>query len=186
MSEPAFKYLTVGEFLIWDDGTDRRYQLVRGVVVAMAPPLEAHGTIVGNAARGIGNRLRRPWRVVVETGVRLPERDDTFYQADLVVTCAPPKVGARWIAEPRVIVEVLSPSTADHDRSEKLDDYQALPSVSEIVIVFSDRRRVQLWRRRPGFWQVEDLIGDAELRLESVEVALPLVELYQDVALESA
>ena len=45
MAEPAEKRWTVEEFLAWDDGTDHRYELVDGEVVAMAPPSEAHGTI---------------------------------------------------------------------------------------------------------------------------------------------
>ena len=48
MAEPAGKRWTLEEFLTWDDGTDRRYELVEGHVVAMAPPSEAHGTIVAN------------------------------------------------------------------------------------------------------------------------------------------
>jgi Uma2 family endonuclease len=45
MAEPAEKRWTVEEFLAWDDGTDRRYELVAGQIVAMAPPSEAHATI---------------------------------------------------------------------------------------------------------------------------------------------
>ena len=48
MAEPAEKRWTVEEFLAWDDGTDRRYELVSGQIVAMAPPSEAHAAIVSN------------------------------------------------------------------------------------------------------------------------------------------
>ena len=111
-TRPADLSMSLAEFLDWDDGTDTRYELIDGRPRAMAPPIEAHGTVVANLARHIGNRLKPPCRVVVEAGITPLDRADTWYQADLVVTCAPAERGARAIAQPRLIVEVLSPSTA--------------------------------------------------------------------------
>ena len=131
----------------------------------MAPPSEAHATIVPNLAMAIRHQLRPPYRLLGEFGVRLEGRDDSFYQCDLAVTCAPADAGRRYVAEPILIAEVLSPSTQLHDRGRKLDDYRQLPSVQEILLVASEQRRVQHWRRDGPRWIVEDLIGDAELRL---------------------
>jgi Uma2 family endonuclease len=168
MAEPAEKRWTVEEFLAWDDGTDRRYELVGGQIVAMAPPSEAHAAIVANLTLRIGSQLRPPCRVLGEFGVRLPGRDDSFYQFDLAVTCAAADPARRYIAEPEMIIEVLSPSTALHDRGRKLDHYRQLPALKEILLVASEERRVQHWRRRGARWVVDDLIGDADLRLATV------------------
>ena len=89
MAEPAEKRWTVDEFLAWDDGSDRRHELVDGQIVAMAPPSEAHAAIVSNLGATIHSQLRPPCRVLTEFGIRLADRDDRFYQADLAVTCAP-------------------------------------------------------------------------------------------------
>jgi len=179
MAEPAEKRWTVEEFLAWDDGTDRRYELVDGRIVAMAPPSEAHGTIVANLAAELRNRLRPPCRVVGEAGVVPADRDDSYYQTDLLVTCAPPERGRRHPVDPVLIVEVLSPSTADHDRGRKVEDYSRLPSVQEILLVSSEERRVRSWRRDGPRWIVEDLIGEAELRLETVPDPIPLAAIYE-------
>jgi Uma2 family endonuclease len=56
MAEPAEKRWTVEEFLDWDDGTDRRHELVDGRIVSMTPPSETHGTIVMNLGRAIGGQ----------------------------------------------------------------------------------------------------------------------------------
>ena len=154
MAERARKLMSAAEFLEWDDGTDTRYELIDGRARAMAPPIEAHGTVVANLARHIGNRLKPPCRVVVEAGIIPVDRADTWCQADLVVTCAPLERGARAIAEPRLIVEVLSPSTAAHDRGVKLADYRKLASV-ELLLVASEDRHVGLaapraWLEGPG------------------------------------
>jgi Uma2 family endonuclease len=179
MAEPAEKRWTVEEFLAWDDGTDRRYELVDGRIMAMAPPSEAHAAIVANLGGELRSRLRPPCRVLGEFGVRLPDRGDSFYQFDLAVTCAPADPGRRYIAEPELIVEVLSPSTMLHDRGRKLDHYRELPSLKEILLVASEERRVQHWRRDGTRWVVDDLIGDADLRLTTVPDPIPLAAIYE-------
>jgi Uma2 family endonuclease len=130
MAEPTVKRMSLAEFLEWDDGTDTRYELIDGRRRAMAPPIEAHGTIVANLAAIIRPRLKPPSRVVVEAGIIAADRADTWYEADLVVTCAAAEHGARAIAEPRLIIEVLPASTAAHDRGVKLADYRKLPRSS--------------------------------------------------------
>jgi len=173
--------MSLAEFLEWDDGTDTRYELSGGRLLAMAPPSEAHGVVVMNLGRQIGNRLKPPCRVVAEAGILVPGRKDTWYQADLAVTCAPPTRGARHVTDPVLVVEVLSP-TAPHDRGTKLVDYREIASVREILLVASDSRRVELWRREGARWIVETLIGDAGLRLEAIEADLPLSAIYENVA----
>ena len=69
-----------------------------------------------------------------------------------------------------MLVEVLSPSTVDYDRGRKAYDYRRIPSVQEIVLVASEQRHIVIWRRRGAKWEVEDLIGDAALELETVGV----------------
>jgi Uma2 family endonuclease len=135
VAEPAEERWTVEEFLAWGDGTDRRYELVRGQIVAMAPPGEEHSTIVANLTFELRTRLEPPCRLLGQAGIALPGRDDTFYEADLAVTCAQPQPGRRHAPEPILIAEVLSPSTAAHDRTRKLDDHRRLPSVREILLV---------------------------------------------------
>ena len=182
MPEPAEQRMSLAAFLEWDDGSDTRYELIDGRVRAMAPPVEAHGTIVANLACEIGNRLRRR-RVVVRAGIIPADRADTYYQADVVVTCAPAERGARAIAEPRLIVEVLSPTTAAHDRGVKLADYRKLAAVEQILMVASEDRHVEVWRRAEDGWTVQDLIGDAAIPLAIDAEPLPLAAVYDGVAL---
>jgi Uma2 family endonuclease len=170
--------LSLAEFLDWDDGTDTRYELIDGQVVAMAPPSPRHSVLTGRLARLIGAGLRPPCEVFVEAGIVTPDRPDTYLQADLAVSCRPPGQHERDVAEPVLVVEVESPATVRHDRGLKVDRHRELPSVREILLVASQERRVQLWRREGERWSVEDVIGDATLRLESCGLAIPLADLY--------
>ena len=108
-----------------------------------------------------------------------PDRDDTYYQADLLATCVPPERGRQYPPAPVLIAEVVSQSTAILDHGQKLDDYRQLPSVKEILLVASEERRVQHWRRDGARWVVDDLIGDADLRLAAVPDPIPLRAIYE-------
>ena len=84
------------------------------------------------------------------------------------------------IPAPIVVIEVLSPSTLEHDRGRKAYDYRRIGSVREIVLVSSEQRHIVIWRRRGTKWEVEDLIGDAALELEAVGITIPLTAIYAD------
>ena len=90
MGEPARRAMTADEFLAWDDGTDTRYELFDGAVVAMAPPTHVHGVIVGNAYAAIRMALesRAPCQGVVEAGIRVDAAN--HYKADVAASCAEP------------------------------------------------------------------------------------------------
>ena len=115
----------------------------------------------------------------------IPARRDTFYVADLVVTRALRAPGRCMVAEPVVIVEVLSPSTGPVDRWRKVADYRTLPSVATIIVAFADERRIEVQRRTADDWRVEDLIGQSELELPCCATPVPLEALYRDL-LEAA
>jgi Uma2 family endonuclease len=128
----------------------------------------AHAAIVPNLIGALRPSVRRPC---------------TYYQADVAVSCTPTPATAQYLVHPVLIVEVLSPSTAAHDRTQKLPDYRRIASVQEIVLASSQERRVELWRRKGEKWEVEDLIGEAVLRLDSIRTDVPLSTIYEGVDL---
>jgi Uma2 family endonuclease len=180
MTGVAEKRMTVAAFLSWNDGTDTRYELIDGRPVAMAPAAPSHSVIVANLTHELKSGLQRPCYVGSEAGVEHPGRDDTFYEADIVVSCTPITPGAAALPDPVVVIEVLSPSTIEHDRGRKAYDYRRIPSVQEIVLVASEQRHVVVWRRRGPKWEVEDLIADAVLELDAVGVKIPFAAIYGD------
>jgi Uma2 family endonuclease len=180
MADAAEKRMTVAEFLIWNDSTDTRYELIDGRPVAMAPVTPSHSVIVVNLGHALKSTLKPPCYAGSEAGVERPDRDDTFYEADVVVSCTPIAPGIAAIPDPIIVIEVLSPSTIEHDRGRKAYDYRRIPSVQEIVLVASEQRHIVIWRRRGAKWEVEDLIGDAALELEAVGVQIPFAAIDTD------
>ena len=173
--------MTVAEFLTWNDGTDTRYELIDGRPVAMAPVAAGHSVIAANlghalrveAPRRLVTRAVKPASIVLTVTIRSMRPTSSS-------SCTPVAPGMAVIPDPVVSIEVLSPSTVEHDRGRKAYDYRRIPSVQEIVLVASEQRHVVIWRRRGAKWEVEDLIGDAALELETVGVAIPFAAIYAD------
>ncbi|WP_448189104.1 Uma2 family endonuclease [Azospirillum sp. sgz301742] len=183
MAQPAFKGMTIDDFLDWaDQDPDVKYELVHGQPRAMTGGTEAHSQVGTNLAFEIRSRLKRPCRVIGESSIAREDRDDRYYVADVAVTCSPPEPGRRFMQDPVLIAEVLSDSTALHDRGTKVPDYMQIASVQEILLVDSRAPRAQLWRRDGARWIVEDFTDTATLPLASVGIDLPLPALYEGVA----
>jgi Uma2 family endonuclease len=186
MSEAAVKRMTVSEFLRWEDGTDTRYELRDGVVVAMAPPATAHAFLTARLCASIDGALqwRRSCMVQVKAGIALPERDDTCYVADLAVTRTPPSRGDQLIRDPVLIVEVLSPTTALYDRQVKVANYRCIPSVEEILLIDSASIFAEMLRRDGDRWITEIVRGpQATLSLASIRLTVPMSDLYEGIDL---
>ena len=188
MSEPALRPMTLDEFLRWDDGTDTRYELIGGFPLAMAPPARPQviaARIVARLEEAL--RRRRPCRALVEAGILHPDRADTFFVADIAMTCAPYEPGDQSVDAPLLLIEVLSPSTERHDRRIKLPAYQRIGSLQEIVLIDSDMPFAELYRRQGDIWTVQSIQGiDSLLPFASIGVEIAMAELYEGIAPDSA
>ena len=173
--------MTVGEFLRWDDGTDTRYELVDGEVVAMNPPLAPHARLVVELGVALRSRLPRGCGVYAGGGAVLPGDDHNYRVPDLAVSCVASK--EHWVEEPRLVVEILSKSTQKHDMTGKLAFYRSLPTIEEILLVRFDQRWCELWQRVGDNWSIKDHTGSAELPLRITSASVPLDEIYEPLGL---
>jgi Uma2 family endonuclease len=182
--------MTVEAFLRWDsdDVTGRRWQLVDGEPVLMAPAAEAHGAILNELGRLLGNHLLAtgsPCRVISAPGI-VPRvlADENFRIPDLGVTCAPPSGGV-MVPEPVLLIEILSPGNEAQTRSN-IWTYTTIPSVREILAVRSTRMEAELLRRGgDGSWPPTPAIirPPAHLELASIDLILPITDIYRTAGL---
>jgi Uma2 family endonuclease len=177
--------MTVEEFFDWPgDGTETKFDLYEGAPRAMAPSLPVHGLIQANAARLFGQHLRvlgRRCPVITEAAltprmgnninVRIP---------DVVVTCAPLGPKDRIVAEPLLIVEVLSPSN-ERVTQGNVWSYGSIPSVREILLLRSDRVQAEIATKdADGVWPIcrRIYIAGSTVTLESIDLSVPVEEFY--------
>jgi Uma2 family endonuclease len=181
MAQVKEKRWTLEEFLAFDDGTDTSYQLFEGRIVAMNPPLRGHGSLVVRLANVISGQLKPPCEAIAEAGIIPVNRRHSWYKADLIVTCTPGNYKDQFIAEPVLVVEVLSPTTSATDFGNKLPDYQQIPSMRDILLVSSMERLLRHWRREPGGWVEQASRRAATVRLSGLPVGIAMADLYDGI-----
>ena len=81
---------------------------------------------------------------------------------------------------PSLIVEVLSPSTEDYDRGEKLAHYKQIPSLDEVVLVAHEEPRLELWRREGDYWTLHVSRGEEPASVASLGCELSLADVYRN------
>ena len=178
--------LTVDDFQHWEPPPgmeDLRWELVDGEPVAMAPPSTNHGAIQGMAAFLLTAHLRthRPsCRVIITPGV-IPQLRSRFNERipDLGVSCGP-FTDDRSLADPILLVEILSPSNQTKTRANAWA-YATIPSVQEVLILASTAIRAEVLRQ--GEEKPDIVVGAETLRLTSIGYAGSLAEFYATTGL---
>jgi Uma2 family endonuclease len=180
VTEPLPKPWTVEDFLEWEAQQPERYEFIDGRILGMVGGSAAHATIKGNVFATLRDRLRGSLcRVFVESLKVVT--DVASHYPDVVVTCAPVQPGDDQIKDPVVVVEVLSRTTADRDRSAKWVGYQDIASLQHYVLIAQDRRRVELFTRADDGWHLRIIRAPAgRLRLSAIGVELSLDQIYED------
>jgi Uma2 family endonuclease len=126
----------------------------------------------------------RPCEAAIgDLGVRIETKGPYFYP-DIVVFCGTTEAasaGLEFITDPKVIIEVLSPSTSDYDRGFKFMQYRRLPSFTDYIVVAQDAIYLEHDTRQPdGSWNLRE-VSDPEviIRLTSVECSFRVGDAYK-------
>lgn len=150
---------------------------------------DSHSRLCINLLTEINLHLRGGDCQFFSGDVKVSHIDDFFYYPDAFVTCDPRDLEDRYIKRyPKLIAEVLSPSTEAFDRGDKFKDYQSLNSLEEYVLIAQDERRVACWRRRSPQDAWHSVVYEAEdtVVLESIGLTIAMADLYQGVTVSAA
>ena len=176
--------MSVAAFFAWQERQADRYELVDGFPLRlMAGARNVHDDIVVNLVAELRNALRgsgcRPFTGdgSVET---LPGR---IRRPDVGVDCGRRDPDALTAAEPRLVAEILSPSTRDFDAFEKLDEYRGVASLRHILLIEPNAPEILLWSRaEDGAWSKARIDGlDAAVSLPALGLSLAMSDIYEGV-----
>lgn len=186
---------TIDEYLKLEKSSEQRHEFIDGQIIYLSEILaraggsEWHSLIATNIAGELRNRLKGSSCRVYGSDfrIRIP-RKSFFAFPDVSIICGkteldPDSRAGQTATNPKVIVEVLSPSTEGYDRGTKFARYRELASLEEYVLVSQDTPRIEVFLRRgEGSWQFTPFAGvDAVAHLQSVKIDLPLAEAYTGV-----
>ncbi len=191
MAEPQLRRMTQDEFFAWQERQDRNYELVDGIPVLppkmMTGASQVHDRIVVNIIASLHGQLRgsscRP--TTDDLAVRIP--GGNVRRPDITIECGKSQSRREYaVGEPRVMIEVLSPSTMNFDRIRKIPEYQLIATVTHILLVDTEAPRVDVMSRKPDErWVQTKYDGlDAKIDLPSVGATLALVDVYEEVDFE--
>jgi Uma2 family endonuclease len=173
-------------FLAWVQSREERYELDRERVIMMTGGSRAHWQITANLFKALDARLDpQRWVVLPEFGIALQSESIRF--PDIVVDRAGEGPKDLTATAPALIAEVLSPSSERVDLGDKSAEYLRLPSLAAYLVLAQDQIKAWVWTRAPaGFPCGPDVLegGDAVVRVEALDIALPLAEVYARVRID--
>jgi Uma2 family endonuclease len=186
MAHAAHHRMTFAEYLAIEAESTIKHEFWDGQVWAMAGGSRRHGAIAANILRILGNQLLAGRCQAHSSDVRirvLATGVATYPDGSIICGRAeldPEDERGESVTNPVVIVEVLSPSTEEYDRGEKLEHYKRIPSLRHVVMAAQQEACVDVWTRSDGGWAVVRQVGASLARLQAIGAELSLDEVYRD------
>jgi Uma2 family endonuclease len=177
---------TAADFLIWDETQTIRHEYCHGEVFAMAGGSDNHATVILNVALTVRQALKgTPCRVLTQDVKLHVEKANSYFYPDLFVTCSEKDAKERLIkSEPKLVVEVLSPSTTAFDRGHKFEAYRTLPTLQEYVLIDPEAQTAEVYRRSSNEeWILRAFPAGQGLASQSLDFTISAQDLFADVEL---
>ena len=185
MGLPAHKpVFTAEDYLAWENTQPEHHDFLDGEIFAMAGAEDRHVTVALNVALALRQHLSgSPCRTYISDMRLHVAAANSYFYPDLMVTCSALDAASPLIkAEPSLIVEVLSPSTAAYDRGVKFSHYRSLASLKEYVLVDLDSRSTDCYRKgADGLWVLHPFARGETVTLASVGLQVPAAQLFAEV-----
>jgi Uma2 family endonuclease len=177
--------MSVDEFMAWAERQPEQWELLDGVPVAMSPERIIHGETKYRIARAFDAAIAKAaiqCRFVLDSAaVRIDANNS--YQPDVMVYCGEPVSGdALVIANPVIVVEVLSPGNALKDLRDKLQGYFRVPSVQHYLIADPDTRVVIHHARGHDDVVATRIVSEGSILLDPPGLTLALAAIFGEVS----
>jgi Uma2 family endonuclease len=187
----ASRRYTLDEYFDLAEASEEKLEFHDGEIIAMAGGTESHSLIATNVITQLSSQLKNKPCRVYDSNLRVsPAMKKKYYYPDVLVVCGerqfdPNDPRKLTISNPTLIVAVLSDNTENFDRDKKFLAYIRAESLKEYVLIAQHTSRLQTYFRQPdGSWSFAFFEGrDAVARLRSLEIDLPLSEVYDKVDL---
>ena len=175
--------MDLNQFLAWEAQQELRFEYDGLQIFAMTGGTVAHVTLEGNVFTALRSRLSgKPCRAYT-SNLKIKMAGSIRY-ADASVVCTPLSPTATYTTAPVVVFEIMSKSSAATDIGAKSAEYQATPSVQRYIVLQQDRHAAHVFFRTPDGWELEFADGTSVLDMPEIGIAVPMAEIYEDLALE--
>src|SRR5436853_1218500 len=187
---------SIDEYLQREREAAERHEWLDGLIYAMAGESAQHSLICANITIALGMRLRGTQCAVYSPNMkvysgRVDSRSGLFSYPDCLVVCGPAQFHDEHrdvLINPRVIIEVLSPSTERYDRGKKFMRYQQNQSLTDYVLIAQTYTSIEHYSRQADGRRLYEITNkmDATVLLESISCEAPLAEVYDRIEFTEA
>jgi Uma2 family endonuclease len=167
---------TLAEFEAWHARQPERWEFIEGRPRLMAPASMTHSILKRNVLRALDRALIDSGCEVLVDGPQILT-DEISAIPDVVVTCAPLDLSTPAVAEPTIIVEVMSPSSEADDTLRKWFSYRKIASLKHYLVIAQDRRLVQIHSRAGDLWR-ERFVSEGAIELDEPPLRVEVAALY--------
>jgi Uma2 family endonuclease len=187
MAVAALKFISEDEYLVSEEIAEHKHEYFGGQIFAMAGSSPEHALITSNVGRELGNLSKNGNCRVYSSDLRIRvERTGLNTYPDISVVCGDLRTterAPRACTNPTLIVEVLSGSTQEYDRGEKWRHYQTIESLTDYLLVWQDRSRVEHYARQvENAWTYRLIEGlENTVQLHGLNGEVSLREIYRAV-----
>jgi len=181
---------TLKEYLEFEETSPIKHEFHNGEILAMSGASPEHALITANTIAALHSKLRNTDCRVYSSDLKIAVGLQPEVQyPDASIICGPPVVHPadlknRLVINPRVIVEVLSPTTEAYDRGEKFRQYRTLESLEEYILISQTAPQVETFvRHADRTWIIAETFSglDARARLRSIQVELSLADIFAGI-----
>jgi Uma2 family endonuclease len=184
----ATKTMTAAEYLAFERASETKHEFINQTLLPMAGASRKHNFITINIAAFIWHLLKNTIFEPYQSEMRLlnPLTGSYFYP-DVMVSDGEGKLVddgyMDTLTNPRLIIEVASPSTALFDKTDKFIACRSISTLREYVLVSTDRVMVEIYRRNgdDNWHSIIETDLNATIHLESINADLPMQEIYNRV-----
>jgi len=177
--------LTPEEYFAMDDVAEGRLEYHDGEVFPVVAATPQHALILVSTSSCLAIRLKGgPCVAGAQFRVRTTARN--YVVPDIAIVCGGLIMATDAkdaVTNPKVIVEILSPSTDDFDHGGKFALYRELESFTDYILIAQDKPKVEVFHKEaPNQWLLSIHDGlDADIRIESLGIEIPAHEIYAGI-----
>jgi len=186
MAQHEYPTIDIEDYLTLDQNSQKaRYEYLEGELKMLAGGNPDHSIITTNLTGILYGLLKGSSCIVYNSDMQFQLSESRYVYPDLTVTCDPrdEEPEDKRIHYPRVIIEVLSPSTETTDRGKKLLYYQAHPTIQDHMLIDSLNILVEIYHREKGRWTFSTHELGEQIQLESLGIQFSVYDAYEKTSL---
>lgn len=184
MDRQPKKYFTEKEYLEFERNSDTKHEYYKGEIFDLAGVSFNHGQIIFNLSGMLFQKLEKNCRAISSDLKVFIKKNSLYTYPDFSIICG--KIDFLddrndTITNPKVIIEILSPSTEEYDKNQKFALYKDIPSLEEYILIYQDEVKAECFLKKDNWEKSGYESQGVDMKIKSLGIDLSLKEIYEGI-----